>query len=267
MRRESTAAAVGAWMADDAVRHAVIDWSAGRPHAQVMTREPQYAACFQGPPVKLGPMLSDVWRRDSMRLVFVLSRYKFVARMLAGAPSVAEIGCGDGFASAIVRDRVDYLHLYDFDPAFVAAAKEHHDTVVAHDIIAAPLPRRYHAVFMLDVFEHIQPVDEGFALKHVVKSLTDDGTFIVGMPSIESQEYASAQSKAGHVNCKSGGELAGLMRRYFGQVLLFGMNDEVVHTGFPPMCHYLFVACHAPRPGAEFIPVIDEDVTGGNGHG
>ena len=29
--------------------------------------------------------------------------------------------------------------------------------------------------------------------------------------------------------------------RYFENVFVFGMNDEVVHTGFYPMCHYIFV--------------------------
>jgi SAM-dependent methyltransferase len=236
--------------------------------ATITPREPQYAECFKAPRVTLGPMLSDVWRRDPSRVVFVLSRYKFVARMLAGARYVAEIGCGDGTASALVRERVTSLDLFDFDPLFVAVANEQHPGAREHDIVAAPLPpKSYDAIFMLDVFEHIRPADERRALKHVVRSLADFGTFIVGMPSIESQAYASAQSKLGHVNCKSGDELAALMRRYFGQVLLFGMNDEVVHTGFPPMCHYLFAVCHAPRPHAAFLPVVDEDVTGGNGHG
>jgi hypothetical protein len=30
------------------------------------------------------------------------------------------------------------------------------------------------------------------------------------------------------------------MTRYFQNVFVFSMNDEVVHTGFSPMAHYLF---------------------------
>ena len=33
------------------------------------------------------------------------------------------------------------------------------------------------------------------------------------------------------------------MLKYFENVFLFSMNDEVVHTGFSPMAHYLFVIC------------------------
>lgn len=70
---------------------------------------------------------------------------------------------------------------------------------------------------------------------------------IIGMPSHESQAYASPQSKAGHVNCKSGKDLKALMRHYFNQVFLFSMNDEVVHTGFYPMAHYLIAVCCGKR--------------------
>ena len=34
--------------------------------------------------------------------------------------------------------------------------------------------------------------------------------------------------------------LRALMQRYFRNVFMFGMNDEVLHTGFAPMCHYLW---------------------------
>ena len=61
-----------------------------------------------------------------------------------------------------------------------------------------------------------------------------------GSPSLESQAYASAGSKAGHVNCKSGSELKELFLKFFHNVFLFSMNDEVVHTGFYKMAHYLF---------------------------
>jgi hypothetical protein len=29
--------------------------------------------------------------------------------------------------------------------------------------------------------------------------------------------------------------------------MLYGMNDEVVHTGFPKMAHYLFIVCADPK--------------------
>ncbi len=75
-------------------------------------------------------------------------------------------------------------------------------------------------------------------MKNICASLKPRGTCIIGMPSLESQVYASPHSKAGHVNCKTEPELRALMLRHFQNVYLFGMNDGVLHVGFGPMCHY-----------------------------
>jgi hypothetical protein len=42
------------------------------------------------------------------------------------------------------------------------------------------------------------------------------------------------------VNLKHAGDLRDLMAQRFHNVFMFSMNDEVVHTGFSPMAHYLF---------------------------
>jgi hypothetical protein len=54
----------------------------------------------------------------------------------------------------------------------------------------------------------------------------------------------------GHVNCKSGDELRRLLEPFSRQVMVFSMNDEVVHTGYFPMSHYLIaVACIGKNQG------------------
>ncbi len=47
----------------------------------------------------LGVMTNQVWHDDPRRLAFLLSRYKFVSKMLGGKAKVAEMGCGDAFGS------------------------------------------------------------------------------------------------------------------------------------------------------------------------
>jgi len=69
----------------------------------------------------------------------------------------------------------------------------------------------------------------------------------LGIPSIESQTYASPASKEGHINCKTGKDLKLFLEKYFHNVFSFSMNDEVVHTGFEKMAHYLFVICCGAR--------------------
>ena len=197
----------------------------------------------------LGVMMNQVWYDDPRRLAFVLARYKFVSKMLSGKHKVAELGCGDAFGSRVVLQEVKELHVYDFDPLFVDDItarqvdrwKLHPHT---HDILDGPLEEApFDAIYSLDVMEHIEEASEHLYVKHLKQSLTEHGILIVGMPSLESQSHASAQSKIGHINCKSGKTLKAILEKDFHNVLLFSMNDEVVHTGFTPMAHYLFAIC------------------------
>jgi 2-polyprenyl-3-methyl-5-hydroxy-6-metoxy-1,4-benzoquinol methylase len=220
------------------------------------TREPQYARCLdlkeKSGLTSLGLMTNQVWHDDPRRLTFLLARYKFVAKMLSGRRNVAEVGCGDAFGTRIVQQEADQVTVYDFDPLFIEDIQSRQSDrwplkAVMHDIVAGPLPERYDGVYSLDVLEHIESVNEHAYLANLRGSLASEGVLIIGTPSIESQLYASPPSKAGHVNCKSGKELKVLLERYFTRVFIFSMNDEVVHTGFYPMAHYLFAICSGAR--------------------
>jgi hypothetical protein len=70
------------------------------------TREPQYQPCIELRDSKelarFGLMSNYTWHDDPKRLVFVLSRYKLVSKMLSGRHNVLEVGCGDAFATRII---------------------------------------------------------------------------------------------------------------------------------------------------------------------
>jgi len=218
--------------------------------------EPQYEILDEsidrnGGVSKLGIMSSFTWNDDPKRLLFVLSRYKTVAKMLQGQKSVLEIGCGDAFASRIVKQHVTELTVVDIDPLMVENARTLQSSAfplktACHNFLEGPTEKNYSAAYMLDVLEHINDIDEKTFLINIVRSLDRHGILIVGIPSIESQEYASPGSKLGHVNCKSLEQLKELMENYFYNVFMFSMNDEVLHTGFSRMSNYLFALCASP---------------------
>ena len=64
------------------------------------------------------------------------------------------------------------------------------------------------------------------------------------MPSLESQEHISIEKRdPGHVNCKTQLGLIETLSKVFPVVLPFSLNDEVLHTGFGPMSHYIICIC------------------------
>ena len=212
------------------------------------TKEPQYSLLFKVKEThgiaRLGIMANESWNQDPKRTLFTLARYKFVARMLSGRKRVLEVGCADAFGTRIVQQAVSNVTAIDFDPIFIADVNERmnpHWPIEAfvHDMLAGPVPGEFDAAYALDVLEHIPERDEHRFIANVVRSLTPDGVAIFGMPSLESQPHASPQSKAGHVNCKSGEQLKATLERHFHSVFVFSMNDEVVHTGYQPMAQYL----------------------------
>jgi cyclopropane fatty-acyl-phospholipid synthase-like methyltransferase len=170
--------------------------------------------------------------------------------MLAGDRHVLEVGCADAFGTRIVQQAVKKVTAVDFDPLFVADVKERMNPhwpidVRVHDMLDGPVPGSFDATYALDVLEHIRAEDEHRFIANAISPLTPEGIAIFGMPSLESQTHASPQSKAGHVNCKTGDAFKRTLERHFHTVFMFSMNDEVVHTGFYPIAHYLLgVACH-----------------------
>jgi 2-polyprenyl-3-methyl-5-hydroxy-6-metoxy-1,4-benzoquinol methylase len=197
----------------------------------------------------MGPMTGQVWREDPRRLVFLLARYKFVSKMLAGKKTAIEFGCGDAFGMRIVRQTVGLVHGVDFDPVFIdwarsAAEREKLDSSYSQiDFIKEAPSGRYEAAYSLDVIEHIPESEESSFVDHLADVLEPNGVCIVGTPNVTATPYASPVSLEGHINLKSAESLKVTMSRRFDNIFIFSMNDEVIHTGFYPMAHYLFALC------------------------
>lgn len=165
-----------------------------------------------------------ILKDDPKHLLFTLARYKFVSKCFAGFNNVLEIGCGNEFGSAVVKQTVVNLESTDID---------------SFDI-TKDVREGYDGVFCLDVIEHIDKSQCGEALFNLSSCAP---VCIIGTPSLESQKYASQRSIEGHVNCMSGETLRAACHGYWKHVFMFSMNDEVLHTGFLPMSHYLIALC------------------------
>lgn len=179
---------------------------------------------------------------DPKRLAFVLSRYKFAAKMGAKRGKILELGCSTGIGATILGEFAESYVGVDLDLSAIDTAKKNlifpkyqflHDDFMGKDY------GRFEGVISLDVVEHIHVEHEELYFRTLLKNLSPEGICVVGTPNITSVPYASVASQLGHVNMYSQDRLQLVMKRYFHQVFSFGMNDEMMHTGFGSMAHYL----------------------------
>lgn len=214
-----------------------------------LTQDEAYAAGtdyqFDAEPITLGPWTSYSMANDPKHMAFVLSRYKFCARMLEGKYWALEVGCGDGFGLPIVAQSVGHVYCIDRDPrligdnikrlSFLKNVEFHH-----LDLSEGTTEILFDSAYLIDVIEHLEPGKEERFIRNLLGCLTPDAVVIIGTPNITANEYASPRSKVQHLNMKGHQELKVLLKRYFTNGFIFSMNDEVVHTGYYPMAHYLF---------------------------
>lgn len=202
--------------------------------------------------VAVGFNFVNAYLSDPKMILFMASRAKFVSKLLAGRRTVVEVGCGDAFGAPLVAQTVGSLLCTDIDEA---AIRDNTERVTAfpniafryHDFRVAPLAELVDAAYCCDVIEHVFPHEEAVFLENITASLLPEGVFVVGSPNIHAKDYASEYSRRGHINLKSQDTLRELMSRYFENIFLFSMNDEVVHTGFAPMANYNWALCVTPK--------------------
>ena len=115
------------------------------------------------------------------------------------------------------------------------------------DFLDAQFVDKFDVCSALDMLKHIDPTQEPLFLSRVVNALRQDGVFIIGMPSLESQAYALEVNTFSHINCQTATQLTSTLNRYFNNIFSFGMNDEVLHTGYGKMCHYILNLCVRPK--------------------
>jgi len=194
----------------------------------------------------VGPFLADQLLNAPRHLLFVLSRYKFAARLLPPLEpvDVLELGCGEGFGSLLLSEGGHRVLGVDSDAPAIEIAQRTVGSPARRFEVADFLGMqfgRFRAVVSLDVIEHIPVEQEDAFFDTVTANLADDGICIIGTPNATAAAYASPQSQAGHINLYTAERLVAAVGRSFQNTFVFGMNDEVVHTGFYPMCHYVFV--------------------------
>jgi SAM-dependent methyltransferase len=202
--------------------------------------------------VRLGTATAQDYIHDPKHIAFVASRYKFAAKMVAGLPRVIEVGCGDAFGAPMIAQGVEKLICTDIDEEMLKdnatrCTPFKNISFEYFDFREKAYPNPADAICLIDVIEHIYPHEEANVLSNLVRSLVPHGVALFGTPNISADQYASPNSKVGHINLKDHKTLRSALSPHFHNIFLFSMNDEVLHTGFYPMAHYLWALCASPK--------------------
>ena len=201
---------------------------------------------FENEEILLGAPSSYSLITDPKHIVFVMSRYKFVAKMLEGKGEVMEIGSGDGIGLPIVAQAVKHVHCVDWDSRGLNSMNrrlgKHIKNFTTHHVnVNDEAPGiKVDAIYSIDLIEHIDPKKEPYFMDNAMQCLNKNGVMVTGTPNINANTYASPCSQVQHINLKSMQTLRELMEQYFENVFIFGMNDEVVHTGYHGMSHFIW---------------------------
>ncbi len=206
----------------------------------------------------LGDYYAYTVKKDLKHVGFTLSRYKFVSKLVAYREKihVLELGCNEGLGAEMIRQNTDMERYVgvdldekaiewnrnNFDEKFLFIDDNFFDNVELKDG-----EYKSDLVVSLDVIEHIEPIMEDKFLEIIRKNTKDEGVAVIGTPNITMSPYASEASKIGHINLYDHRRLYELANRYFNNVFLFSMNDEIVYTGFDAMACYIFAVCTSKK--------------------
>lgn len=202
--------------------------------------------------LQLGTYYSYMIDSDIKHLAFTLSRYKFASKLLMYRDNIRllELGCQEALGALLFvqNNKLEKYVGVDMDKKAIEWNQKYLPkdlTFICTDFFDYQEPKKsnYNAIVSLDVIEHISCEMENRYCEIIVDNLMPDGVAIVGTPSVMLNPYASEGSKIGHINLFDQKRLYELMNRYFHNVFIFNMNDEVVNVGFAPMSCYIFAVC------------------------
>ena len=137
-----------------------------------------------------------------------------------------------------------------------------------HDILSAPLPRQVDSIFCIEFLQYISRDEEDYFVRNLRDSLLRDFDFLlIGSPSYGANTIPAAQetpdAEAPHVlaaqlsgqglPCQSkfargdagvyrrtGAELKALMERFFHNIFIFSMVDDLAQPGIQSDAQHVF---------------------------
>ena len=189
----------------------------------------------------LGPINGESLLKDPKHFGFVLSRYKFAAKMLKNCKHIIDIGCGEGLGELVFQaETCAKITGIDFDEdqinysiKQVLPHTKKRVNFICQDLINEPYKGEgADGLACIDVIEHIHLSEEEQFLKNCLTPLEKGGIAVFGTPNkLATTQYTNPRNQKGHINSFDPNRLISTLERHLSKVFLFSMNDEIVHVG------------------------------------
>ena len=201
--------------------------------------------------VHLGAHTSYKWCNSRRKILFTAASYKFAMKMIGniydpGEKEILELGCNDGFGTHFIAEAAKKVIAVDFDEEAIQSAMRNscdQNVEYKNEDFLGKKYGEFDGIVSFDVIEHIYPENEGKFMDTVLMNLKQGGTFVIGCPSQEHQQYSAECIKKSHVNTYMGEDFYAMLKKYFYNVYLFTQNDEYIHTGHLRMANSLVAVC------------------------
>jgi cyclopropane fatty-acyl-phospholipid synthase-like methyltransferase len=174
----------------------------------------------------LGANTSAILLSDRKLILFILSKYKFPGKHINSNDRVLEIGCMDGFTSLLLSGFCKELIAIDFYQSHIKDAINyisHHlknTKFLGLDFLGSKFESEFDFCVSFDVLEHIDPKQSELFIDRANVALKQNGTAIIGLPSLNAQKHTSIAEVNSHINCKSRLNRLNDLRKKFNKVFV-----------------------------------------------
>jgi hypothetical protein len=216
---------------------------------------------------------SRLWQDDEARLASHLAHYRFIAAVIGVRHDVAEYGCASPTGTRLILRQSRKMTLFDPRPLVVGDLQwrfqdDWRFEARLHDIVSKPLSRQADSAYCVDFLQYISRDEEDIFVRNLRDSLSRESDFLlIGSPSYgaggppgtqhtlgaDAAHGMAAQSNRNNLSCqtrtargqaaiyrRTGAELKALTERFFHNVFMFSMVDDIAQPGIQPNAEHIF---------------------------
>ena len=174
------------------------------------------------------------WHEDATLAAEHLHRYAYASRIARGK-RVLDIGCGEGYGSAILAAHAASVIGVDLDAATVAHAHRKYSNANLDFLIASaaelPFSLRFDLAVCFEVLEHLE--DQIGMVAEIRRVLTPEGVLIISTPDKRTYTDETGFENPFHVHELYLEELEELLRGQFSQIQMLGQEFQCVSRIYP----------------------------------